>query len=97
MLKNVSITNNIVAGLNAYHTALVVNGTSIFHNNIGTDGDGLIMYQSSYLTFHEHIRPYFLLITVQLAEEEPYLSIHVIRWKSSLFFSNSLITHFLNQ
>ena len=40
MLKNVSITNNDMAGLTTYHTALVVNGTSIFHNNIGTDGDG---------------------------------------------------------
>ena len=39
VLKNVSITNNIVAGLTAYRTALVVNGTSIFQNNIGTDGD----------------------------------------------------------
>ena len=52
-LKNVSITNNNnMAGLTVYHTAVVVNGTLVFHNNTGIDGGGLSMYGDSYLMFH---------------------------------------------
>ena len=53
VLKNVSISNNDMTGLNAYHTNVVVNGTSVFHNNTGIDGGGLAMYRSSYLIFHD--------------------------------------------
>ena len=51
-LKNVSITNNNMAGLTVYHTAVVVNDTLVFHNNTGIDGGGLSMYGDSYLMFH---------------------------------------------
>ena len=45
-----SITNNNnMAGLTVYHTAVVVNGTLVFHNNTGIDGGGLSMYGDSYL------------------------------------------------
>ena len=51
VLNNVSITNNTMTGLSVYHTAVVVNGTSVFHNNTGIDGGGLAMYGDSYLVF----------------------------------------------
>ena len=55
VLNNVSITNNIImTGLSVYHTAVVVNGTSVFHNNTGIDGGGLAMFVNSYLMFHEN-------------------------------------------
>ena len=53
ILNNVSITNNYVTGLFAYHTAVVVNGTSFFHNNSGIDGGGLALYGDSFLVFGE--------------------------------------------
>ena len=53
MLHNVSITNNTMTGLAVYHTAVVVNGTVIFHNNTGIDGGGLAMYGNSYLMLHK--------------------------------------------
>ena len=53
VLKQVSITNNNMTGLTAYHTAIVVNGTSVFHNNTGIDGGGLILYGSSHLVLHK--------------------------------------------
>ena len=55
VLHNVSITNNKnMTGLQVYHTAVIVNGTSVFHNNTGgIDGGGLAMYGDSYLMFHE--------------------------------------------
>ena len=40
--------------LYALQTALVVNGTSVFHNNTGIDGGGLALYQNSYLVFCEN-------------------------------------------
>ena len=40
VLNNVSITNNNMTGLSVYRTAVVVNGTSVFHNNTGIDGGG---------------------------------------------------------
>ena len=55
VLKNVSITNNNMTGLAVYHTAVVVTGTSVFHNNTsGVDGGGLAMYENSYLVFYEN-------------------------------------------
>ena len=54
VLNNVSITNNNVTGLLAYRTAVVINGTSVFHNNTGIDGGGLAMYGESYLVFEEN-------------------------------------------
>ena len=53
VLHNVSITNNTMTGLAVYHTAVVVNGTVIFHNNTGIDGGGLAMYGNSYLMLHK--------------------------------------------
>ena len=53
VLHNVSITNNNMTGLRLYRTAVVVNGTSVFHNNTGIDGGGLAMYGESYLLFGE--------------------------------------------
>ena len=51
-LNNVSVTNNYMTGLTAYHTVVVVNGTSsIFCNNTGIDGGGLALYADSYLLF----------------------------------------------
>ena len=52
-LNNVSITNNNMTGLQVYRTAIVVKGTSVFHNNTGIDGGGLAMYGDSYLVFGE--------------------------------------------
>ena len=46
-----------MTGLYALQTALVVNGTSVFHNNTGIDGGGLTysLYRNSYtLYFHEN-------------------------------------------
>ena len=40
-----------MTGLYALQTALVVNGTSVFHNN--TRG-GLALYRNSYLVFYEN-------------------------------------------
>ena len=54
VLRNVSITNNNMTGLAVYHTAVVVNGTSVFYNNTGIDGGGLAMYGDSYLMFHKY-------------------------------------------
>ena len=54
VLNNVSITNNNSTGLFVYHTAVVVNGTSVFHNNTGIDGGGLSMYGESYLVLNEN-------------------------------------------
>ena len=54
VLKNVSITNNNMAGLAVYHTAVVVHGTSVFHNNTGIDGGGLAIFGNSYLMFHKN-------------------------------------------
>ena len=54
VLNNVSITNNNMTGLRLYRTAVVVNGTSVFHNNTGTDGGGLAMYGDSYLVLKEN-------------------------------------------
>ena len=53
-LNNVRISNNNMTGLFAYHTAITVKGTSVFHNNTGIDGGGLAMYGGSYLMFEEH-------------------------------------------
>ena len=54
ILKNVSITNNNnMTGLTVYHTAVVTNGTLIFHNNTGIHGGGLSMYGHSYVMFHQ--------------------------------------------
>ena len=53
MLNNVSIINNNMTGLSVYHTAVQVNGASVFHNNTGIVGGGLAMYGDSYLKF-EH-------------------------------------------
>ena len=53
VIKNLSITNNDMVGLAVYHTAVVVNGTSVFHNNTGIDGGGLAMYGNSYLMLHK--------------------------------------------
>ena len=53
-LNNVRISNNNMTGLSAYNTAITVKGTSVFHNNTGTDGGGLAMYGGSYLMFDEH-------------------------------------------
>ena len=50
-LNNVSITNNNMTGLRVYRTAIVVKGTSVFHNNTGIDGGGLAMYGDSYILF----------------------------------------------
>ena len=43
-----------MTGLYALQTALVVNGTSVFHNNTGIDGGGLALYRNSYLVFYEN-------------------------------------------
>ena len=43
-----------MTGLYALQIALVVNGTSVFHNNTGIDGGGLALYRNSYLVFHEN-------------------------------------------
>ena len=51
VLNNVSITNNNMTGLFVYRTAVVVIGTSVFHNNTGIDGGGLTVYGESYLVF----------------------------------------------
>ena len=59
VLNNVSITNNNMTGLSVYRTAVVVNGTSVFHNNTGIDGGGLAMYGSSYLMFEKDSILYF--------------------------------------
>ena len=53
VLHNVSITDNNMTGLQVYRTAIVVKGTSVFHNNTGIDGGGLGMYGDSYLVFGE--------------------------------------------
>ena len=42
-----------MTGLQVYRTAIVVKGTSVFHNNTGIDGGGLAMYGDSYLVFGE--------------------------------------------
>ena len=42
-----------MTGLTVYHTAVVANGTLIFHNNTGIDGGGLAMYGNSYVMFHQ--------------------------------------------
>ena len=52
-LHNVSIINNNMTGLDAYHTAVVVDGTSVFHNNTGYNGGGLALYSDSFLVFRE--------------------------------------------
>ena len=54
MLTNVSITNNNMTGLITHLTTIVVNGTSVFHNNTGINGGGLALYQNSYIVFHEN-------------------------------------------
>ena len=54
VLNNVSITNNNMTGLSVYRTAVVVYGTSVFHNNTGIDGGGLAMYGDSYLVLKEN-------------------------------------------
>ena len=41
-----------MTGLYALQTALVVNGTSVFHNGTGIDGGGLALYRNSYLVFN---------------------------------------------
>ena len=54
VLNNVSITNNkIMTGLFVYRTVVIVNGTSVFHNNTGIDGGGLAMYGDSYFLLKE--------------------------------------------
>ena len=47
--KEHRLTTTIMTGLYALQTALVVNGTSIFHNNTGIDGGGLALYRNSFL------------------------------------------------
>ena len=54
VLNNVSFTNNTMTGIFAYRTGVVVNGTSVFHNNTGIDGGGLALYGSSYLMLKEN-------------------------------------------
>ena len=54
VLNNVRITNNNVTGLYMFNSAVIVNGTSVFHNNTGIDGGGLAMYGNSYLVFQEY-------------------------------------------
>ena len=54
VLNNVSITNNNMTGLFVYRTAVVVNGTSVFHNNTGIDGGGLAIYGDSYVLLKEN-------------------------------------------
>ena len=54
VLHNVSITNNNMTGIRVYLTAIVVNGTTLIHNNTAhIDGGGLAMYGNSYLVFEE--------------------------------------------
>ena len=59
VLNNVNITSNNLTGLFAYHTTIVVNGTSVFHNNTGIDRGGLALYENSYLVFLENSTLYF--------------------------------------
>ena len=54
VLNNVSITNNNMTGLSVYRTAVVVNGTSVFHNNTGIDGGALAMFGDSNLVLKEN-------------------------------------------
>ena len=54
VLNNVSITNNNMTGLFVYRTAVVVNGTTLFHNNTGIDGGGLAVYGDSYLVLNSN-------------------------------------------
>ena len=55
ILQNVSISNNInLTGLCVYHSTLILNGISVFHNNTGIDGGGLAMYGDSYLEFNNN-------------------------------------------
>ena len=59
VLNNVSIINNIMTGLSVYHTAVQVNGASVFHNNTGIVGGGLGVYGDSYLNFEYNSMLYF--------------------------------------
>ena len=59
VLNNVSIINNIMTGLSVYHTAVQVNGASVFHNNTGVVGGGLGVYGDSYLNFEYNSMLYF--------------------------------------
>ena len=43
-----------MTGLYALQTALVVNGTSVLHNNTDIDGGGLALYRNSYLVLYEN-------------------------------------------
>ena len=55
ILQNVSISNNNnLTGLCVYHSTLILNGISVFHNNTGIDGGGLAMYGDSYLEFNNN-------------------------------------------
>ena len=49
-----SLTTIYMTGLYAHQTTVLVNGTSVFHNNTGIDGGGLALYQNSYLVFHDN-------------------------------------------
>ena len=53
VLDNVKITNNNMTGLSVHRTFVIANGTSVFHNNTGTDGGGLAMYVDSHLMFNK--------------------------------------------
>ena len=55
ILQNVIISNNNnLTGLCVYHSTLILNGISVFHNNTGIDGGGLAMYGDSYLEFNNN-------------------------------------------
>ena len=55
LLQNVSISNNNdLTGLCVYHSTLILNGISVFHNNTGIDGGGLAMYGDSYLEINNN-------------------------------------------
>ena len=87
VLNNVSITNNNMTGLSVYRTAVVVDGTSVFHNNTGIDGGGLAMYGDSYLVLKEGSHLYF---TNNIAKQKGgAIFVESLQYRSPCFFQSS--------
>ena len=72
VIKNLSITNNDMVGLAVYHTAVVVNGTSVFHNKLALMEVDWLCMETPILCFTK-ILSLISQITVQSTEEEPFL------------------------
>ena len=54
VLNNVTITSNNMTGLYVYNTIIMVNGTTLFHNNTAVNGGGMAMYRDSFFIITKH-------------------------------------------